>query len=60
MDAWFDELKIAERENEELKAQIQKMKCCGNCKHSSYSALFHQVVCIKALCRDFDKWELAE
>ena len=60
MDAWFDELKIVERENEELKTQIQKMKCCGNCKHSLYSALFHEVVCIKALCRDFDKGELAE
>lgn len=47
-------------ENEELKTQIQKKKCCSNCKHSSYSALFHEVVCIKVLCRDFDKWELAE
>ena len=26
MDAWFDELKIAERENEELREQINKMK----------------------------------
>lgn len=60
MDARSDEFKIVVQENDELKAQIQKKRCCGNCKHSSYSELFHGVVCLKAPCRNFDEWELAE
>ncbi len=26
-----------EKENAELEQQIEKMKCCGNCKHCKYS-----------------------
>ena len=31
-----DRVKELVRENEELKAQIEKMKCCGNCIHRHY------------------------
>ena len=36
---------------EELEKQINKMKCCSNCRYSG--------ACAKN-CNDFDKWELAE
>lgn len=100
MDAWFDELKIAERENEELKAkllgrenefkyftnsfklkikklkqQIEKMKCCANCKYGNsgdYDSFENCRFCTVMYCicdktkkemdweEKCDKWELAE
>ena len=48
-------------ENEQLKAQIEKMKCCGNC--SKYDR--NDRVCsrtkfsvIETLCNCTDDWEL--
>ena len=42
-------------ENERLKQQIEKMKCCSNCKHV-------RACCCKVACesRDYCCWELAE
>ena len=41
-----------------LQKQIEKMKCCENCKHS-YHDRYHTLQCIRN-CINFDKWELAE
>ena len=52
----IEELK---KKNEQLKAQIEKMKCCGNCKlrGAECVALEYQgILCGKTR----DKWELAE
>ena len=41
------------QENEQLKAQIEKMKCCGNCdKEFQFSKC--------ADCYDYSKWKLKE
>lgn len=56
MDAYLEEIKILERENEELKTQIEKMKCCYNCEvyinDDSYD--------LCKICNEYSKWELAE
>lgn len=46
-------------ENQRLKAQIEKMKCCGNCKYcdSDNPCLFHRE---HRQCDDYCAWELAE
>ena len=52
-------LLMIKEENEQLKAQIEKMKCCQNCKlrGAECVALEYQgVLCGKTR----DKWELAE
>lgn len=40
-----------------LKEQLEKMKCCGNCKHSQFG-----YVCAKPEydCDGIDKWEIIE
>ena len=39
----------------ELQAQIEKMKCCRNCKYDG------GLVCLyKTDCKNRDKWELAD
>jgi hypothetical protein len=46
-------------ENEQLKAQIEKMKCCGNCS-KKYSTCTREK---QVRCRAYktcDEWELAE
>lgn len=50
---WYDMYKKLEKENAELKTQIEKMKCCFNCKHSR-TEYEH--------CRTdkHEKWELKE
>lgn len=67
--AWFSDVEMLRRayiagakelqkENEQLKAQIEKMKCCGNCKHKNER---YQVNGICDSCFvDDDKWELKE
>jgi hypothetical protein len=45
-------------EKEQLKAQIEKMRTCENCKHS-YHDRYHTLHCL-CNCVNFDKWELAE
>lgn len=58
--------------NKELKAQIEKMKCCTNCKHNNYT--YWQSHCNnpkvkickllmqkeEVICANYDKWELKE
>lgn len=45
----------------ELEAQIEKMKCCQNCKH--FDKLYNrcektQLTLKSSLCTSLDKWEL--
>ena len=53
----------------ELKAQIEKMKCCENCKYNSYWG--NELHCNYGLkealledklveCKEMDKWEIKE
>ena len=46
-------------ENEQLKQQIEKMKCCGNCKYcdNDNPCFFHKEY---RQCVDYLSWELAE
>ena len=59
-----DECRIkTEEENEQLKQQIEKMKCCGNCTHRNAEEVIE--TCKKkkiyTLHKGFcDKWGLAE
>ena len=40
------------------KEQIEKMKCCGNCKHHRYD--YGELECVTKGCENKCKWELAE
>ena len=53
------ELIIAQKEITELKAQIEKMKCCGNCKHR-YLDVTGCFMCGSQGCLDCSKWEMKE
>jgi hypothetical protein len=46
-------------ENEQLKSRIERMKCCGNCKHcdSDNPCRFHRE---NRQCDNYGFWELAE
>lgn len=65
-DGCIEEL---EEENEKLKEQIEKMKCCENCKYNSYWG--NELHCNYGLkealqedklveCDKMDKWEIKE
>lgn len=49
-------------ENEQLKQQIEKMKCCTNCAHfkeyDDYPDLYY--ACELKECDNLDRWELVE
>ncbi len=50
-----------EQENEQLEQQIEKMKCCRNCKYWNVPDDVFNTPCEKCdVCKDFNKWELAE
>ena len=51
--------KELEKENAELKEQIEKMKCCGNCKHENDSNTNYYCEECKRFANetDVDKWE---
>lgn len=51
------ELIIAQKENEELKKQIEKMKCCENCKHDVWHYIINDS-CPCDECNNNSKWEL--
>lgn len=64
-----DELKQRIRENQKLCEQIEKMKCCENCKYNSYWG--NELHCNYGLkealqedklveCKNMDKWEIKE
>lgn len=45
-------------DNEQLKAQIEKMKCCQNCKHHYFMG--NDLECKLIDCDNNESWELAE
>ena len=47
--------KELQEENEKLKQQIEKLKCCSSCKHSNKR---YQINDICDSCFVYDKWEL--
>ena len=52
-----------EKENAELKEQIEKMKNVGNCKHSMNCAKWNEkqtVLGLMKFCLNCKDWELAE
>lgn len=53
--------KQLEKENAELKAQIEKMRCCGNCKNN-YSCHYESIDELARIdCeKDLKSWELKE
>lgn len=55
----FDKERDLQKENERLKQQIEKMKCCGNCKFcdNDNPCFFHKEY---RQCVDYSSWELAE
>ena len=52
--------------NKKLETQIEKMKCCGNCKHNKHcvddwKGTREVIINFKSYtCKNKDKWELAE
>ena len=50
-------VEFAEQETKELKAQIEKMKCCGNCAKRGHICVAEEMQ--GNLCgKNKDKWEL--
>lgn len=43
-----------------LNEQIEKMKCCVNCKHAEKGYELCNDLKFDKPCKDFDHWELAE
>ena len=50
--------RAVEKDIEKLEAQIDKMKCCGNCNHHRYT--YGELECMTRGCKNKRKWELAE
>lgn len=49
------------KENEQLKAQLEKMKCCRNCKYWNVPDDVFNSSCKECeICKNCNKWELAE
>lgn len=59
----IDEINNLFKENERLKQQIEKMKCCVNCTHfrgyNEYSDNVYYACELKE-CNNLDKWELTD
>lgn len=53
----FEVMKL-EKQNAELKEQIEKMKCCGNCIYFMYGYCMTDESC--HINNEYKKWELAE
>ena len=55
-----EEIAELEKENAELKEQIEKMKCCENCRH--YSRTYEHCYSYSSYqnCKSLSNWRLAE
>lgn len=60
-----DRVKELARENTDLKAQIEKMKCCSNCRKMKYNSIFAPICTVmndsvieNPLGIKCDKWEI--
>ena len=56
VDGYIDSAEPREKRIAELEAQIEKMKCCGNCNNTWNG--YHLDVCDD--CKNHDKWEIKE
>lgn len=58
----IDEINNLFKENERLKAQNEKMRCCENCKHfEAYAYLCNRYyACGLSECKDLSNWEMFE
>ena len=54
-----DYLEELQKENAELKEQIEKMKCCYKCKYSNTSSFLYRLEPCNE-CYSYSKWELSE
>lgn len=45
---------------DELKAQIEKMKCCANCKYENKSSYKHECLHTSKRCAGYENWEMAK
>ena len=64
----IDKISELSIENHRLKAQIEKMKCCGNCKYSAQETVYSIVCKVGGVnkgeienvedCLVCDKWEI--
>lgn len=65
-EMWEDIYGELEKKYEELKAQIEKMKCCGNCSKSCFAQDCEDIVnrcgyaTSDSLLFKCGRWELAE
>lgn len=58
-EQYESEIKKLKNKNNELIAQIEKMKCCENCKHNlNENEYIVSDFCDN--CKDYNKWELKE
>lgn len=48
------------KENAELKAQIEKMKCCGNCKYQGEDYFGNSCCSKDKSAWDCDSWDIKE
>lgn len=56
-------VEFAEQETKGLKEQIEKMKCCENCKHKKSEVDRCELLMYSmnsCLCKNKDKWEIKE
>lgn len=63
VDKWIKELENVQslqKENQRFQEQIEKMKCCTNCKHYCINNEDEFDCCRSYDCAKFDKWELKE
>ena len=57
LNARIEQVERLKQENAELKAQIEKMKCCGNCAKNGHICVAEEMQ--GELCgKNKDKWEL--
>lgn len=69
-DAHLQRIADLEKENTRLKAQNEKMKCCGNCEHYKPVVLVNESIsnmcedyyngCNNNIYEPYNKWELKE
>ena len=53
---WYNKYKQAEEKIAELEQQIEKMKCCENCKFRECNKSSQYQTCW--YCKNKDKWQL--
>ena len=58
IEAYLAGAEPREKQIAELEAQIDKMKCCHNCKNCAYAGF--EIICRTYDCVNQSKWEIKE